>query len=244
MISEISNNINLTIPKFVCDNSLGDIPSPCPKQSFYMVFSGPPRSGKTSLAVSLLTTKNNKKSGKKSIYRNVFDNIIVIMPKNSLKSLKNSPFDSLDDDKIYYELDYETLDTIYNKINEYRDDDEQTLLFIDDMASSLKDVELLKFFNMMISNRRHLKLSVMMLTQYLNSIPLSNRRLISHLFLWKCNNKKEYKAIYEELIPSDKGQFEDIINYCFKNPHDNLMIDTNNGKYYRNFNELIFKKIN
>jgi len=240
MISEIDNNINLTIPKFTVDNSLGDIPTPFPKQSFYMVFSGPPRSGKTSLAVSLLTTKNNQKSCKKSIYRNVFDNIIVIMPRNSLKSLKNSPFDGLDDDKVYHELDFETLETIYNKIHEYRENDEQTLLFIDDMASSLKDNELLKYFNNMISNRRHLKLSVMMLTQYLNSIPLSNRRLISHIFCWRCSNKKEYKAIYEELIPSDKGQFEDIVKYCFKNPHDNLMIDTNNGKYYRNFNELKF----
>ena len=54
---------------------------------------------------------------KKKIYRGVFDNIIVIAPSNSLKSLKNSPFDELDADKVYNELDYETLETIYNKIN-------------------------------------------------------------------------------------------------------------------------------
>ena len=239
-ISEIPNDIVLTLPKFNCDTPLGDIPTPLPSQYFYMAFSAPPRSGKTSTAISLLTTKTNKKSGKRKIYRGVFDNIIVVAPKNSLKSLKKSPFDELDEDKIYNELDYESLEEIYSKILEYHDEDENTLLYIDDMASRLKDHQLLDFFNMMVCNRRHLKLSIMILTQYLNSIPLSNRRLLSHCFLWKSNNKKEYDSIYNELIPMSKKEFEQICRYCFKKKHDFIFMDCDECKLYRNFNLLKF----
>ena len=166
-ISEIPNDIVLTLPKFNCDTPLGDIPTPLPSQYFYMAFSAPPRSGKTSTAISLLTTKTNKKSGKRKIYRGVFDNIIVVAPKNSLKSLKNSPFDDLDQDKVYNELDYDTLEKIYNKILGYRDEDENTLLYIDDMANRLKDHHLLEFFNMLVCNRRHLKVSIMTIFKFL-----------------------------------------------------------------------------
>lgn len=165
-ISEIPSDIKLSLPKFNCDQPLGDFTTPMPCQHFYMTFIAPPRSGNTSTAISLLTTKTNKKSGRKKIYRGVFDNIIVCMPQNSLKSLKNSPFDDLDADKVYHELDYENLERIYNKILNYREDDENTLLFIDYMASRLKDTELLQCFNMMACNRRHLKLSIILMTQY------------------------------------------------------------------------------
>ena len=61
-ISEIPGDIKLSLPKFNCDQPLGDIPSPIPCQHFYMTFVAPPRSGKTSTAISLLTTKTNKKT--------------------------------------------------------------------------------------------------------------------------------------------------------------------------------------
>jgi hypothetical protein len=239
MITEETNKLILDIPKFKCDNALGDIPKPLPSQNFFMCFVGKPRSGKTSTAISLISQKKNKKKQTQSIYRGVFDNIIVVCPKTSLSSLKKNVFKDLDDDKIFYDLDLDNLTEIYDKIKGYRDNDEQTLLYIDDMASSLKDTSLLKLFNKLICNRRHLKVSCMFITQYLNSIPLSNRKLISHIFLWKCNNKKEYINIYEELMPMDKDVFEQVVKYSFQEPHDFLFMDVDNAIFYKNFNKLI-----
>ena len=108
------------------------------------------------------------------------------------------------------------------------------------MANRLKEHHLLEFFNMLVCNRRHLKVSIMILTQYLNSIPLSNRRLISHCFLWKSNNKKEYESIFNELIPMSKKEFEEICRYSFKKKHDFLFLDCDECKMYRNFNLLKF----
>ena len=88
-LTEIPNNdIQLTIPKFTCDSSLGDhIKEPLPDKSFFMIISGKPASGKTSLAVSLLTSK-----GKNRVYRKCFDHIIVFMPRHSLNSMKKKSF--------------------------------------------------------------------------------------------------------------------------------------------------------
>lgn len=241
MIEEESknNNIILDIPKFHCDKPLGDhIPEPLPSQNFFMTFIGKPRSGKTSTAIALLSQTNNKRKGTKAIYRGVFDNIIVVCPATSLSSLRNNIFEDLDQNKIFHDLDLDNLDRIYQMIQQYRDDDEQTLLYIDDMASSLKDKQLLKLFNKLICNRRHLKVSCIFISQYLNSIPLSNRKLISHIFLWKCNNKKEYTNIYEELMPMERNTFEQLIKFSFRDSHDFLFMDVDNGVFYRNFNKL------
>jgi GTPase SAR1 family protein len=238
MISESKNNLNLDIPDFKCDEPLGNIEPPLPNMSFYMCFVGPPRSGKTSTALALISQKNNKKKKTKSIYRGVFDNIIVVAPQTSLLSLQNNIFDDLDDEKIFNELTIDTMQEIDALISNYRQEDEQTLLYIDDMAAALKDTRLLKYFNKLISNRRHLKLSIMLITQFLKSIPLSNRRLISHLFMWKCNNKKEYANIYEELIPIDKEDFFRITKYVYDRRHNFLFIDVDNSLFYKNFNRL------
>lgn len=238
MISESKTNLKLDIPEFKCDEPLGNIPHPLPNTNFYMCFVGPPRSGKTSTAISLLSQKNNNKKKTKSIYRGVFDNIIVVAPKTSLSSLKTNIFDDLDEEKVFHDLNIDTMDQIDALISNYRQEDEQTLLYIDDMASALKDITLLKYFNKLISNRRHLKLSIMLITQFLKSIPLSNRRLISHVFLWKCNNKKEYANIYEELIPIDKEDFFKISKYVYDKKHNFLFMDVDNSYFYKNFNRL------
>ena len=72
------------------------------------------------------------------------------------------------------------------------------MLLIDDFASKLKNGDLLKLLNSLINNRRHLRLSVIMAVQTYKSIPLSNRKTINILVLFKITNKAEIRAIWEE----------------------------------------------
>ena len=88
---------------------------------------------------------------------------------------------------------------IYNQSIEYAQDEEDTLLLIDDYASELKNGDVLKLLNSLVNNRRHLRLSVWMSVQTYKSIPLSNRKTINILILFKCMNKAEIKAIWEEM---------------------------------------------
>ena len=163
------------------------------------------------------------------------------MPRHSFNSMqeKDSPFLALDEDKIFHSFNYEVLELIYNRIIEYASDAEDTLLIIDDYASELKNGDLLKLLNCIVKNRRHLRTSIIMSVQTYKSIPLSNRKTINILVLFKCNNKAEIKAIWEEMTFLSKDVFHDLLMYTFQKPFDYLVLDRDNNEYYRNWNKIL-----
>lgn len=238
-ISEKQNTFEISRPRFTCDEPLSsnkDFPSFLPNQHFNFCFSAPPRVGKTSTSIGLLTSR-----GKKKIYRNVFSHIIVFMPEESLRSLKNNPFEGIDDNKIFHELTADNLQSAYDLLKESSSEEENSLIYMDDMASYLKNNDIKQLLNMIIRNRRHLRCSLMNCVQSYNSIPLDSRKLITHIWLGKITNKKEADNIFSELMFRPKDVYESILRYTFKKPHDSLYLDINNDKIYKNFNELIIK---
>ena len=126
MIKIIKNpNIKINIPKFLCDNnSVGEHLLDHPLTALLNVYGflcviGRPGSGKTSLTISLITQKNPK------IYRKTHHHVIILMPENSISSLKHNPFKVLADENIYHELNDTSINSIYNKIDGYSKDDEK-----------------------------------------------------------------------------------------------------------------------
>lgn len=228
--------IALKPPVMVCDKPISDsIPAPLPNTAHYLVSAGPPRSGKTSALMSLLTQKNPR------IYRKCFHNIMVIMPASSRKSLKEDPFDSLDDEKVFDELTPEVLDSVAEMARERMEDGKQSLLFVDDMAANLKNNDCLKAWNTLINNRRHLRLSIWCIVQTYKSIPLSNRRTITHMLLFKPNNRKEGEAITQELVMMPPNEWDLYVNHAFGGgvPHSFLFLDVDAQSVYdRDFNRL------
>lgn len=239
-ITEKPSHFEITRPQFACDNKLSDDPNfpseILPNFSFYMVLSGPPKSGKTSNAIALLTSR-----GKKKVYRGVFSNIIVFMPQESQRSLKNNPFKNIDEKKNFDELTAENLEQAYEILKEFAEDEENSLLFMDDMASYMKDNDVRKLLNMIIRNRRHLRCSIMNCVQSYNSIPLDNRKLITHLWSGKISNKKEAQNIFEELVFQPKVVYEALLKYIYKKPHDFMFMNVIDNKIYKNWNELNIK---
>ena len=51
---------------------------------------GKPGSGKTSLVISMLTSKKENR-----VFRKVFDNVLLVMPTCSRESMKKNPFKNL-----------------------------------------------------------------------------------------------------------------------------------------------------
>lgn len=235
-IEEISNPnaIDLKAVPFQCDKIIRNVPKPFPCVTSYIVITGPSRSGKTNLLVNMLTNRR--------LYYKAFENVILCMPRHSITSLKKNIFEGLSDEKVYNELTFENLNNIYDQIQEYADEDENTLLILDDVTSSLKDHSLLKLLNLLVNNRRHLKVTIIMLTQYFNSIPLSNRRTITHLIMFKSKNNTEIENIRSEMTPYSKDEFSAILKYVFNKPFEYLVFDRDNDKIYKKFNELILRR--
>lgn len=209
-------------PVMVCDKPISaHIPEPLPNTAHYLVSCGPPRSGKTSALIAMLTQTNPR------IYSRCFHNIMVIMPESSRKSLKSDPFEGVDDRKLFTELTPDTLSKVESLALEHMQQGKQSLLFVDDMAASLKNNELLRQWNRLVNNRRHMRLSVWCIVQTYKSIPVSNRKTISHMLLFKPNNRNEGESITDELVMMPAHEWDRYVLHAFGAgaPHSFLFLD-------------------
>ena len=223
----------LKTPHFIIDHEVKHVEKPFPSVASYLVFLGKSRSGKSSLITSLLTNRR--------VYRNAFHNVIIVIPKHSFNSMNPSenPFIALDDEKIFHEFNYDILEQIYNQIMQYAENEQGTLLLIDDYASELKNGDVLKLLNTLVNNRRHLRLTIWMSVQTYKAYHLSNRKTINYLIMFKTMNKAEIRAIWEEMTFLSKDVFSELLHSVFQKPFDYLVLDRDNNLYYRKWNNIV-----
>ena len=232
-IIEKDNKIKLSMPRITADSPLSPrVKYPLPTNSgFGMNIIGPAGSGKTSLMVSLIKNKE--------IFKKRFHNIIVVMPKSSLSSLKANPFKSLSDDNKFDDLADDNLDKIIEKIEANRADDELTLLILDDVSNELQDQRILKSLMRLFLNRRHLYLSIICISHSLTgkaALPYSIRKNCSHLLLFKPSCALE--TLNHEYLHKPGNQFRELCEYVFDKPHNHLLIHCNTNQLFKNFNTL------
>lgn len=234
--------IKLDIPSFHCDlNSVGEHLNEHPLTQFlncygFLCVIGRPGSGKTSMSVSLITQKNPR------IYKKTHHHILVVMPQNSINSLKKNPFKQLPEENFYEELNDASIQSIYDRVNEYSGENEKTLLFLDDITADLKRSKIvIDVLKKLIFNRRHLKLNVIITAQSYVNIPLDVRKCISSLILFK-PPKKEMEIVFNELIESKKDLFLDVMKIAFDEKHNFLFVNVPTQKMFKNFDELIIKE--
>jgi hypothetical protein len=232
-ITEEKNDLKIRAPIMLCDNDLGDVPNPLPNKAFFMIVAGSAGSGKSSFMISLLSQTKPK------IFRKVFENIFIIAPSHSLASVKSNIFRNHPEDKIYNELSQETLEEVRTKVLNEAEEGYKSLLIIDDQTVHLKDKKNEHLLKDLIYNRRHYKLSIMLLVQSYTAIPLPIRKTVSHAVIFKAKNKKELESVFEEILFQPKTLVDSITNHVYKDNHDFLYLTIDNGEMYRNFNKLI-----
>lgn len=216
-------------PRFKCDTSIHEqIEYPMPKRSFFMTVIGSAGSGKTSLMVNMLRSPQ--------MYKRAFHHVYLVMPPNSLASLDMKAFQK--HDKVYEELTFETLDKIHERAKASSEEGEFSILVIDDQTAALKDREVQRLMKQLIFNRRHLRLSIVMLVQSYNAIPLSVRKTVGHFAMYKPRNKKEYGAIFDELIFLDQQTADDLMRFVFRERYDFLFCDVEQSLFFRNFDRI------
>ena len=222
--------IKIPYPKMRCDAQLDkNIPSPLMYTHAFTMFVAPPGSGKTSMLCGLLT----------GIYKKVFKRIYVFMPSNSVSSLpENHLFQRL---TIEDELTGDKLAKLINELNE-NEDDEPSLVIIDDQVSKMKDLDVVNELKFLINNRRHLRCSIWLAGQTLSATAaLMFRKQASHIFIWR-PSKKEFKDIHEEFmlgIPKDTAK--DIFNTYCEEAHNFIFITMKDGHIYnKDFDRIMW----
>ena len=242
MIELLKNKeIKLKIPHFSCDdNAVGTHLNEHPLTQLLNVYGflcviGRPGSGKTSLTISLLTQSNPK------IYKKTHHHIIIVMPANSIGSIKGDPFKGLEN--IYNEINDSIMNDIYSKIDGWSKNDEKTILYIDDMTADLKKTKIIiDTMKKLIYNRRHLKLNIIITAQSYVNIPLDVRKNTQNLIMFK-PPKKELEIVFSELIESKKEHFDSIMRFTYDGSHNFLFVNVPAGRMFKNWDELIIKDV-
>ena len=233
---------------FNVDDILGDhIKLPFPNKSFFQLIVGKAGSGKTSFLVNELCSK-----GKNRVYRKVFNKILLVMPKNSRSSLNKCEFDDLPPDQQFEKLTHAVLEKVAEGREEYEEDKEKRkkenkpkkafnqLLILDDVTAQLKNKQ--NFYDLveLATNRRHYKLSIILLVQYLRSVPLPVRCQINSTIMFKPANEKDREILQNEYVNMKKNMFDELSREVWKDQHDYLIIDKNTDTYYKNLQKINF----
>lgn len=205
--------------------------------------------GKTTLLLSLLTQKTEKGKPKKS-YRKLFDKILIMSPTlGQGKSLKKDPLRDIPDGQKWTTFNNQTMAEVMDCIDENFDDDENTLLILDDVTSDLrKHAQAEKQLNWLFMNRRHRRCSIFILVQKYKAIPTGVRANFSHFSFFRPKNQVEQEAICMELLPFHKKDWQQIVNYIFDTDDkfafmhvDMSMKKTNRNLYYNKWNQIFIQ---
>ena len=242
-IKEVEPEKKIVLSKFnfSCDDIDNTIPKPLPQTlNFFMLISGKPMSGKTSLILNLIA-KNNR------CYNKKFDKIFIFSP--SLITIKDSPFEDIPQDQVFDSLTEENLKEAQEAI---KDSGEKILFILDDVVNDMKLKGVQTELTKMLMNRRHLagsggSTAFILTTQVYNKIPAPIRKTATQIVLYATKNKTEQNTIFEELILIPKEDFYDILRYCFDKPHNFIYIDVNkpyDKMFHKCFNELNFTSKN
>jgi hypothetical protein len=193
---------------------------------------GKPRSGKTSLLYSFFKSKN--------LLKGVYSTIYIFQPKQSASSMSDNIFETLPDEQRYEELTYENLKEVSDRIKEDADEGYTSAILFDDQTAFLKNKDTMKLFKELCFNRRHLHLSMYFLVQTWYSVLKDMRRLWTNIFIFK-TSKDELHNIFEEVVEQDKDLVLPISKLVFNEPYKWLFINTDSGRLFDGFNEIIIE---
>jgi hypothetical protein len=164
---------------------------------------------------------------------------------NNLKQYQkelNTEIENIRNERVHQKLNVDDVMRIYREcVERVKENPKWQHLFIfDDVISRMTKRNMEAFLNM-IYNRRHGHLSIFITSQKYNKLASDLRTVCSSLYLFKMNDKREYEAIYNELINIEEDKFKALCDYCFKDKHDFMYVKIEDGKFYRNWNELTFE---
>jgi len=226
---------NLNIPSFSVDNKLKDKLDKIEifklmNKSHFALFLGKAGSGKSSLVISFLNSKD--------AFKKCFHNVFLFCPANSRSSIKDDFWENnLEEEQIYDDLTIDNLIDAYSKIEQDSLQGFKTLIILDDVQKNLKgDCE--KFLLHIINNRRHNRICIWICCENYKTIPLQVRLTLTDLFIFKVG-KQEIENIYEELTEIDKNKFNIITNNAYKNLGDFIYLNCLSQRLFNNWDEII-----
>jgi len=219
---------------YTIDSKLEEIPAikQCFSKSSTTILSGGCGSGKTTFVIQMV----------KGVFNRCFEDIFLIIPENSFQSFsakdKSYFHKYLPEENIIHEFDLDVLGEVYSKLEENTANKHNTLIIIDDWADRLKDKPIEKMLSKIFLKNRHLRTSVMILTQNYFMIPKKIREITNNLVMFN-TNKSQNEKMFEEQFDMKHAQFNELMD-LLPTTHDYLLLNLKYKKIYHNWNEIVF----
>jgi len=200
------------------------------KTSFNIVC-GKMGQGKTSLVTNLV----------KTVFKRCFEHILLFMPAGSRRSIENDIFGkNLPTEDIYDTLSEENLDEAIEKIEENAENEENTLIIIDDFQSALKMPEIQARLQKIVTRMRHMRTTIFILQQNYQKLPKFLRELVTNVITFNIG-KSQLNKLFDETVQIDANKFQALVDLAFVNKNDWIAINVNgNRNIYRGFDRIVF----
>lgn len=217
------------------DNQLENSDDVLPMGSRIFAYIGPKGSGKTSVMLNLLTSKQ-------SPFRKYFNNIVLVSPTAKYDDKIKPLVEELQPDGQYFEeLSDGTAEEIIDLLNTRNEEKKKTrnLVILDDVTQSFPTGRKPNKISALFTNSRHLKTSIWVVTHKYTSMPTLFRNQLDCLFLFRTNSKVEIESMKKDLN-CDEATFEDNLMKATEEDHSFLFVNLVGGKckMYKRFDEI------
>jgi hypothetical protein len=221
--------------------------APFPKSNFLYLIVGGVGSGKTSIALRLLQIPTEEGG-----FRKAFHHIFVVSPTAKYDPKWNKLIDEIDDQGQYYqECDDETMGEIMARIEELNEEraakksgrrqgGPSNLVIIDDCVDAFSQKKRSKLLKLILT-LRHLKTTVIIMSQKLNAIPTLIRAQARCISFFPSLNRREEATFINE-INIDEDLFKRLIHFAGVGAdHPFLHVKLGQGKpiFFRKFNRIL-----
>ena len=199
--------------------------------SHFTLICGRMGQGKTSLLTSLV----------KKVLNKCYETIYVFMPENSRASIENDLFGkNLPEEQLFDSLTLENISQVYDEVQESSKEKYNSLIIIDDFQVALKDPDIIKVLQKIITKMRHLRTSIFILNQNFQALHKPLRELASNIIFFNLG-KSQLSKLFEEIIQIDKSKYDKLIDIAFVDPHDYLLVNLHKSRsIYKNGDRIIF----
>jgi DNA replication protein DnaC len=178
----------------------------------------------------------------KTIFKKAFEHIIVFIPAGSRRSIENDIYGkNLPDADLYDTLTADNLDEVIEKLEDNAENDENTLLIIDDFQAALKDPDVLARLQKIVTRMRHMRTTIFILQQNFQKMAKFLRELLTNVITFNVG-KSQLDKLFEETVQLDKNKFQSLIDLAFKEKNDWIAINVNgNRNVYRMFDRVVLE---
>jgi len=196
---------------------------------------GPKGSGKTSVVLSLLTSK-------KSPFRKHFNNIILVSPTAKYDDKMKPLYEELDPENKYFDiLNEKTAGEIIEMLNTANEGVKKprNLIILDDCTHSFPSGKKPTKISELFTTSRHLKASIWVITHKYNSMPTLFRNQLDALFIFRTSSRNEVESLKKGLN-CDEDLFQQNLEKATEEDHSFLFVNLGGGKckMYHRFDKL------